>query len=85
MSERLKEPVLKTGTVSDYTASQTTPDKTFSDSRGNDAPGALAFLAPESPDLAAAIDAWPTLSEAVKAGVVAMVKAASETGPDDGR
>jgi hypothetical protein len=29
------------------------------------------------PDLSAIIDAWPALPEAVKAGIVAMVKAAA--------
>jgi hypothetical protein len=30
------------------------------------------------PDLAAVVDAWPNLPEAIKAGIVAMVKAASK-------
>jgi hypothetical protein len=29
-----------------------------------------------NPDLAAVVDAWPDLPEAIKAGIVAMVKAA---------
>jgi hypothetical protein len=33
--------------------------------------------APTDPDLAAVIDAWDRLPEAVRAGIVAMVKAAS--------
>jgi hypothetical protein len=30
------------------------------------------------PDLAAVVDAWPDLPEAIRAGIVAMVKAASK-------
>jgi hypothetical protein len=30
------------------------------------------------PDLARIVDAWPTLPEAVRAGIVAMVKAATK-------
>lgn len=32
------------------------------------------------PDLAAVIDAWPDLPDAVRAGIVAMVRAATEEG-----
>ncbi len=32
------------------------------------------------PDLAAVIEAWPSIPEAVRAGIVAMVKAASKPG-----
>ena len=35
-----------------------------------------AFLAKNSPDLAVIIDAWADLPEAIRAGIVAMVKAA---------
>ena len=35
----------------------------------------LALLAEKSPDLAAVVKAWQDLSEAVKAGILAMVKA----------
>lgn len=39
--------------------------------------GALgAQNAPLDPDLAAVVDAWPKLPEAIKAGILAMVKAA---------
>jgi len=31
-----------------------------------------------NPDLAAVVDAWPDLPEALKAGIVAMVKAAAK-------
>ncbi len=34
--------------------------------------------APDDPDLAAVVEAWPSLPEPVKAGVVAMVKAAAQ-------
>jgi len=39
-----------------------------------------AILAEKSPDLAAVVEAWPHLPEAVKAGIVAMVKAADTGG-----
>ncbi len=34
-----------------------------------------------SPDLQALIDAWPTLPDAIKAGILAMVNAAAGTWP----
>jgi hypothetical protein len=37
----------------------------------------LALLARKSPDLALLVERWDTLPEAVRAGIVAMVKAAS--------
>jgi len=43
----------------------------------------LALLSEKSPDLAAIVKAWPDLPEAVKAGIVAMVKAA-DAGREDG-
>jgi hypothetical protein len=36
----------------------------------------LAFLAEQMPDLGAVVEAWPTVPAALKAGIVAMVKAA---------
>jgi hypothetical protein len=36
------------------------------------------------PDLAAVVAAWPTLPEAIRAGIVALVKAAAP-GPGGGR
>jgi hypothetical protein len=39
--------------------------------------GALgAREAPADPDLAAVVDAWPTLREPIRAGILAMVRAA---------
>jgi hypothetical protein len=37
------------------------------------------------PDLAAVIDAWPELPEAIKAGILAMIKAAVAMEPQGGR
>ena len=37
----------------------------------------LTLLASESPDLAAVVEAWDRLPEAVKVGILAMVKAAA--------
>jgi hypothetical protein len=36
----------------------------------------LALLHRQSPDLAAVIDAWPRLPDAIRQGIVAMVRAA---------
>jgi hypothetical protein len=33
----------------------------------------------ENPDLAALVDAWPTLPEPIKAGILAMVKASTKS------
>ena len=49
---------------------------TSDDSRENLA-SCLALLAKQSPDLALLVEAWDTLPDAVRAGIVAMVKAAS--------
>ncbi len=38
----------------------------------------LARLAQDEPDLAAIVAAWPELLEAIRAGIVAMVKATGE-------
>ena len=38
-----------------------------------------AEIGPKAPDLAAVISAWPGLPEALRAEIVAMVKAAGET------
>ena len=38
-----------------------------------------AEIGPKAPDLAAVVSAWPGLPEALRAGIVAMVKAAGET------
>ncbi len=40
-------------------------------------------LLPDDPDLAAVVNAWPDLPEAMKAGILAMVKAASGKGVDE--
>jgi len=46
-------------------------------------PGVLADdtpLVPADPDMARVVDAWPRLSKAIKAGILALVQAAG--GPD---
>ena len=54
-----------------------------SESSPGDLASYLALLSEKSPDLAAIVKAWPDLPEAVKAGIVAMVKAA-DAGREDG-
>ena len=39
---------------------------------------ALAVSLPSDPELARVMDAWPTLPEALKAGIVAMIDAAQK-------
>jgi len=46
------------------------------DSTG-DARSAIAARSAENPDLRAVIDAWPDLPDAVRAGILAMVKASA--------
>ncbi|HEX5102184.1 MAG TPA: hypothetical protein VFV87_00125 [Pirellulaceae bacterium] len=41
--------------------------------------------APLDPDLAAVVDAWPKLPEAIKAGILAMVTAARRGGAEGDR
>ena len=38
------------------------------------------FLREQQPDLAALIEAWPTLPDAIKVGIQAMVRAAQDRG-----
>ena len=57
------------------------PGETTVSEQGGAGSGARAALtAVADPDLAAVVDAWPTLPEVVKAGVMAMVKVVSEKG-----
>jgi hypothetical protein len=37
----------------------------------------------DDPELAALIDAWPTLSEAIRAGILAMVRASGNPAPHE--
>ena len=50
--------------------------KAFSSHQEPLAPDLLHDTCQTDPDLARIVDAWPTLPEAVRAGIVAMVKAA---------
>ena len=49
----------------------------FSDQSGAKSGALAAREAPSDPDLAELIDAWPTLPEAIRAGILAMVRAIS--------
>ena len=80
MSEWPKEAVLKTAGHSPAETTQTTEAASL---EGASTPGSedvlarrLALLVRNHPDLAAVIDAWPTLPEPVRTGIVAMVRAA---------
>jgi hypothetical protein len=45
----------------------------------DDSHGALAVSLPSDPELARLIDAWPTLPEALKAGIMAMIDSARKS------
>ena len=74
-------------------ANRCTPDVTAANTSTYNTPqkalGALlgafaAEIGPKAPDLAAVISAWPGLPEALRAGILAMVKAADQAGPQAG-
>jgi hypothetical protein len=69
---------LKTGVPS----AQPTPDEALAENTPADLGaflGALAELLADAPELTSLLAAWPALPEPVKAGIAAMVKAASGT------
>jgi hypothetical protein len=75
--ERSNGPVLKTGP-----ACAQVPENTATYGESPKALGALlgalaAEIGPSCPDLAAVVNAWPGLPAALKAGIVAIVEAAS--------
>jgi acyl-CoA synthetase (NDP forming) len=47
---------------------------------GSPRPPRATGALPEDPDLAAVVEVWPTLPELVRAGIVAVVKAAALAG-----
>ncbi len=53
------------------------PIRSLRATRGATRVCAVAPALEDNPDLAAVVEAWPHLPEALKAGIVAMVKAAS--------
>ena len=69
-------PVFKTGPQS----AQAVANKGTYDSGNSDLASHLALLAEKSPGLAAVVKAWPSLPEAVRAGILAMVKVAEKAG-----
>jgi len=77
--ERLIGPVLKTGP-----ACAQVPENTTTYEKSPKALGALlgalaAEIGPACPDLATLVSAWPRLPEALKAGIMAIVKVAGGT------
>ena len=54
--------------------------KTSDDRPGGACQNLCQTLAETDPELAAVVDAWPDLSEPVKAGVLAMIRAATDAG-----
>ena len=81
VSERLKEPVSKTGEHAG--ADQVQPTKEQSLTADGEQAGQnvlalrLALLVQKDPDLAKLIDAWADLPEALKTGIMAMIQGAS--------
>lgn len=57
-------------------------NRPFSEGRGTESGTLAADSTPVDPDLAEIASAWPTLPDAIKAGVMAMVKAAAAKGAD---
>jgi hypothetical protein len=56
---------------------QHSPEKSINPAPHGAKSGALALTKPNiDPDLAALIDTWPKLPEAIRAGILAMVRAA---------
>jgi hypothetical protein len=62
------------------TVSDTLSEQTTSGDSQNDLAFCLALLERESTDLAAIVRAWPNLPEAIKAGILAMIRAAGDEG-----
>jgi hypothetical protein len=44
-----------------------------------------AEIGPKAPDLAAVVSAWPALPQALRAGIVAIVKAAGQARPEESK
>ena len=72
------EPVLKTGAPSAQPPAAESSCENSPDDLGAFL-GALAELLADAPELPALLAAWPTLPEPLRAGIAAMVKAASGT------
>jgi hypothetical protein len=81
MAEWPIAPVLKTGRPPATTSNASVT----SDNPENDLASCLALLARKSADLALLVARWDALPEAVRAGILAMVKAASGPGNNPNR
>ena len=73
------EPVLKTGVSSAQSPAAATTCENSPDDLGAFLGVLAAHIAPAASNLAAVLAAWPTLPEPLKAGIAAIVKAASGT------
>ena len=79
VAERLNAPVLKTGVSLSKKACQSQSGQRLSDPAKapavNSLASCLASLLQEQPELALLVEAWPSLPKAVRAGILAMVRA----------
>ena len=82
MAEWSKAPVLKTGRPNVRKSSQLLANSQVSGIGDDEASARLALCLAQTvekwPDLTAVIETWPDLPEAVRTGIVAMVKAGRE-------
>jgi hypothetical protein len=69
----------RTGLENRFTDSPTNSNSSTSGNSIKNLASCLAFLSQRSPELALLVQSWETLPDAVRAGIMAMVKASSGT------